>query len=185
MGFAVLIMNIDYYRLVETSAAYYIAGIVLLALTILVGKNVGGHKSWLGFGGLGIQASEIMKIMFILFLAKYLSSDQIMDRKTRAFFISLGILLLPLGLIALQPDMGTSLVYFLIFLIMVYLGLPDDTYIRYFLLISLLSSSVLLGIAFYKYHLENGGLPIQMIDLFLLKAQLVPMLVYASSPRWP
>lgn len=165
LAFAFLILNIDYYRLVETSTVYYIIGLILLIITVLFGKNIRGSKSWLGFAGLGIQPSEIMKVFYILYFARFLSNAQVVERKTRVFFISLGILLLPLGLIMLQPDLGTAIVFVAIFIVMTYIGFADDTYIRYIVSIGVISTVILLGVAFYKYYLEKGGDSIAVINI--------------------
>ncbi len=162
---AVLILNIDYYRLVETSNVYYIAGIVFLVVTFVFGRTIRGSRSWLGFAGLGIQPSEIMKICYILFFAKYLSNAPILEKKNRVFLISLGIFILPLGLVLIQPDLGTALVFISIFFIMSFLGMADNTFTKYMLAIGGIAAAILLGTAFYKYRLENGGAPIEVLEI--------------------
>ena len=99
-------------------------GIVLvlsLIATRLFGKTVNNSKSWLGFYGLGIQPSEPGKIMFTIFLAWFLERSDKMNPLKR-FFMALCFTLVPIGLILLQPDMGTALVYFPIFFVMCYIA---------------------------------------------------------------
>lgn len=162
-----VILWIDYYRWVEYSSYMYILGIVLLVLTLLVGKTIRGSRSWFGIGGLGIQASEIMKIFTILFLAKYLANAPVLEKRLQVFIVSGLIVLLPTGLIMLQPDLGTSLVYIFIFLSMGYIGMVDTRFIRYLLTVGVVSAGVILLIALYKYHLEVGNPPIPLIDLLI------------------
>lgn len=166
-GFAVLILNIDYYRLVETANIYYVIGIVFLVIALIFGRPIRGSRSWLGLAGMGIQPSEIMKLFYILFFAKYLSNANIIEQKNKVFLISLGIFLLPTALILLQPDLGTALVFIGIFIIMSYLGMSDDTYIKYILSISVIAAFIILGTAFYKYSLENGGSHIEVLEILL------------------
>lgn len=167
LALAFLIISIDYFRIVETSVIYYVAGIIMLVITLIFGKNIRGSTSWLGFGGLGIQPSEIMKICYILFFAKYLANAPVVEKKRQSFIYSLGILAAPLGLIMLQPDLGTAIVFLAIFVAMAYLGLADDTYIRYILLIAVSTAVIILGMAFYKYYLENGGVKVELIEVLL------------------
>ncbi len=167
IGLALLIINIDYYRLVETSLYYYIAGILFLIITLIFGKEIRGSKSWLGIAGLGIQPSEIMKICYILFFARYLSNAPVNEKKTKVFFVSLLIMIIPFGLIMLQPNLGTAIVFIAIFTIMAYLGMADDTYVRYFIFSGLISAVIIFGIGFYKNYLEKGGSSLEVLDILL------------------
>ena len=107
----------DYRRLSRYVPYLYAFLAVILIYTKLFGKYVNGARSWIGFGSFGIQPSEFCKIIYILFLAWYLSKSKNENPRKR-FLISLGIFLLPTGLILLQPDLGTAMVYIPIFLIM-------------------------------------------------------------------
>ncbi|URA10417.1 rod shape-determining protein RodA [Thermospira aquatica] len=162
-----VVLWIDYYRWVELSSYFYILGIILLILTLLVGKNIRGSRSWFGVGGLGIQASEVMKVFYILFLAKYLASAPVIEKRIQVFVVSSLITLLPMGLILLQPDLGTTLVYVAIFLAMGFVGLVDTRFIRYLVLVGMVGAIVILLIAFYKYYLEMGNPPLPLIDLLI------------------
>lgn len=164
---AFIILNFDYNRLVEMSHIFFIIGILLLVITLVFGKTIRGSRSWLGIAGLGMQASEIMKVFFVLFLAKYLSNAPVAERKNQVFLMCLGILMIPLGLIMLQPDLGTGIVFIVIFLSMCFMGLADDTYIKYIIYIALSFAGIILSVAFYKYNLENGGGRIGFIEAAL------------------
>jgi rod shape determining protein RodA len=107
--------DLDYYQLVEISEWFYIVGILLLVVTLIFGVRVRGAKSWLGFAGLGIQPSEIVKICYILFFAKYLSNAPEKEKDTEVFLYSLGIVGIPLGLIMLC-GLGTAIVDVTVFL---------------------------------------------------------------------
>lgn len=100
---------------------------VLLALLVFIllgGKEIAGSRSWLGFGGFGIQPSEFAKFATALALAKYLdhSSKQLTDLKT--LMVSFAIILAPLALTILQGDTGTALVFGALILPMFREGLP-------------------------------------------------------------
>ena len=96
----------------------FLAALALLVLTLLLGREVNGARSWLGIGDLGIQPSEFAKLATILFMAAYLSEIGNGIAELPRFLLALLVAAAPMGLILLQPDMGTGMVYFPIFLIM-------------------------------------------------------------------
>ncbi|MFA5512943.1 MAG: rod shape-determining protein RodA [Candidatus Kapaibacterium sp.] len=98
------------------SLIIYISSIVLLVSVLLFGDVVYGTKGWLRFGGFSLQPAEFAKFGLICMLAYYLSSKGIAVSNIRDFLIASTFLLLPFGLIFLQPDHGTSSVLLAIFL---------------------------------------------------------------------
>ena len=119
-----LVSLIDYRKVKRIIPWLYLALILLLIYTRFFGRYVNGAKSWIGIGGFGIQPSEFGKIVFILFLAWYLDKSENTESKKR-FIIALCIMMVPMGLILLQPDLGTASVYIPVFLIMCYFaGIP-------------------------------------------------------------
>ncbi len=112
------VILVNHARLRDTAVYLYGLSILLLLVTRFLGREVHGARSWLGVGDFGIQPSEFAKITTILLLAAYLSGIGKGVRELPRFLLGLAIVLLPVGLILLQPDMGTALVYFPIFLFM-------------------------------------------------------------------
>ena len=100
------------YRWLKTLAwPIYAFQLGLLVLTLVIGDGVGGSARWIAIGPLTFQFSELAKVLMIIVLARYLTANQ--HRLDRLSAI-LGACLLvgpPLGLIILQPDLGTSLVF--------------------------------------------------------------------------
>lgn len=91
--------------------AYGIYGsvILLLALVLVIGKEVNGAKAWFGVGSFGIQPAEFAKYATALALTRYLSGlKALIDIRSRV--VSAAIILFPVALIMLQPDTGTALV---------------------------------------------------------------------------
>ena len=75
IGFVLMIIVTVYdYRKTNTSFSTYLYGFMVLVLiyTLIFGKVVNNAKSWVGIGSFGIQPSEFFKIVYIVFLAKYL-----------------------------------------------------------------------------------------------------------------
>ena len=101
----------------------YVLGIILLGLTLIIGEGRGtaaGVKSFIRLGGLSFQPAEIAKIATILWLAQNLSERDSPITSLRDLVKPGAIVALPLGLVVLQPDLGTSLAFVGILLAMLY-----------------------------------------------------------------
>ena len=136
----VLMLLVNYHRMGEYAFFIYLAGLLMLILVLLIGKRVRGAKSWITVAwGFGFQPSEIVKIAGLIELARFL--DRVGDdiKSLKNVIIALGICVIPMGLILLQPDFGTALVYLPICMIMLFFA-----GIKYTHLISLL---IIFGIA--------------------------------------
>ena len=125
----------NYSRMGEWSIYFYIAGIAVLIYTLVFGKVVNGAKSWISIGQLHLgQPSEIMKVFTILYLSKFYDMRHNTLEKPLTLLTSLGIVLLPMLLILVQPDMGTALVYLPIyFFISLIAGVPFNYLLFLFL----------------------------------------------------
>jgi rod shape determining protein RodA len=86
----------------------FLVGIGLLLAVMFFGSGAKGAQRWLSLGGLRFQPSEIMKLLVPLTVAWYLSS-RLLPPRFRYILASLALLLLPAGLVAQQPDLGTAL----------------------------------------------------------------------------
>lgn len=98
----------------------YGVSLFLLLLVLFFGKTVSGNAGWFGIGGFGIQPSEFAKITTILALARFLSDSTTSLRSLLDLAKSLGIVLAPWVLIFLQPDFGTGLVFWAIYIAMLF-----------------------------------------------------------------
>jgi rod shape determining protein RodA len=130
--FMTLAFLVDYKRIKDYSFFVYAFLAALLVYTRIFGRVVNGARSWIGVGEYGIQPSEFMKLATILFLAYYLSESEHengFSRLLKAF----AIIGLPLGLILSQPDFGTSLVFFPIFIFMIFIAGLERRYIFFIL----------------------------------------------------
>ena len=116
----------------------FLGALALLVLTLLLGREVNGARSWLGVGDLGIQPSEFAKLATILFLAAYLSEIGNGIAELPRFLLALLVVAAPMGLILLQPDMGTGMVYFPIFLVMALIAGARIRHLAFVGLVSLL-----------------------------------------------
>ena len=109
------------------SLAYPLYGISLLMLVavLAVGTSAFGAKRWLELGPLRFQPSEIAKIATVFVLARRLSKPKLDLTRFRDWFPTLLIALVPLALVAEEPDLGTSLSFPAILIAMFYwAGMP-------------------------------------------------------------
>ncbi len=116
----------DYHHFKRSSWAIYGGGIALLLVVLVIGTTIYGAKRWLMlFGIIGIQPAEIAKLTTIILLAHQLSlPGRDLRRFSDLVFIGL-LILIPVGLIMLQPDLGTALVFVPTAVIMMFVaGLP-------------------------------------------------------------
>src|SRR3990170_5871694 len=74
-GTAVLIAAVDYRHYERHGWVVYGAGIVLLILVFLLGREIRGSQRWIPIGSFSLQPSEVMKLALIIALAKYLHND--------------------------------------------------------------------------------------------------------------
>jgi rod shape determining protein RodA len=116
------VILIDYHRLRRLSIYLYASMMLLLLITPFIGREVHGARSWIGIGEIGIQPSEFAKLITILFLASYFTGIGKGVRQLSRFLLGFGIVLLPMALILLQPDMGTALVFIPIFIFMAFMA---------------------------------------------------------------
>ena len=115
IAIAITIIDMRFY---ETFAyVLYFILLFILFLVPIIGKEVGGNKAWIGIGSFGVQPSEFAKFITALAIAKYIGSVGFrMDnlRNQAVLFILIG---LPMGLILLQKDTGTALVFTIFILV--------------------------------------------------------------------
>jgi rod shape determining protein RodA len=96
----------------------YLISLLLLLAVLAIGRQISGSKSWLVIGSMGFQPSEIAKIATIMAIASYLSRNNSNIDSFKDILITLAIGVTPVLLILMEPDMGTSLVFMGVILIM-------------------------------------------------------------------
>ena len=119
---AVIMSFIDYHKLVKLWFIYAPAALFLVALTFTsLGYQREGadDKAWLNLGFIMFQPSEIMKLAFILTFSYHLSRDEEEMNKPSHMALLLAHGLLPIGLVGLQGDYGTAIVFAAIFAFMI------------------------------------------------------------------
>jgi rod shape determining protein RodA len=122
LGFSILLMDAKFFSIF--APVIYGITMFLLLVVLVVGRNVGGNQAWIPLGSFRIQPSEFAKFGTALMLARYISSFNPKLTNLKPILIAATIILLPMALIMLQPDAGSTLV-FLSFMFPLYReGLP-------------------------------------------------------------
>jgi rod shape determining protein RodA len=113
--FGVCIMLIvawlDYRVFGQMAVGLYVLSVVMLLAVLVIGESVYGSRRWFTFAGQQIQASEIAKLFVIVALARFLADRQARMHEITVFLISLAMAAIPAGLVLVEPDMGTAMVF--------------------------------------------------------------------------
>lgn len=108
-------------RTIETIAVIsHIAMLGVLLVVPFVGKTVAGTTAWLELGPVSFQPSEVAKITTILVLALYLSKNNASVKSFKTLMTAGLIVAIPMGLVLMQADVGTTLIFFLMYIPVVY-----------------------------------------------------------------
>ncbi|MEZ5902220.1 MAG: rod shape-determining protein RodA [Alphaproteobacteria bacterium] len=110
IGGMIVVSLIDIKWWFRLSFPIYVIGFILLIIVEMMGHIGMGAQRWINLGFIQIQPSEFMKIAVVMVLAKYFHAASKEDMKSIRFLIP-GVLLVlfPVALVMLQPDLGTSL----------------------------------------------------------------------------
>lgn len=103
------------------SIYFYIISILLLFLVDFFGETSKGAKRWLNFGFIRFQPSEIAKITVPLIIARFINRNYF-PLKVKNIFISIILIFIPTLLVAIQPDLGTSILIAVSGLFILFLG---------------------------------------------------------------
>ena len=125
---AVLIMVTDNKLYFFFAWFFYGIFIFLLVLVLVLGKEINGAKAWFEFGPFSIQPSEFAKFATGLALASYLNSHR-QSSDFRVMAPATAIIMAPVVLIALQPDMGSVITYFAFFTVLFREGMSIHVFI--------------------------------------------------------
>jgi len=105
----IVVLSIDYRAWRRWTKISYLGTVLVLAVILIAGKVAQGSQRWLSFGGFNLQPSELAKIVMIIALAHLLEKESSIEgRKILYPFFLIGV---PMALIALQPDLGTAMVF--------------------------------------------------------------------------
>ena len=133
---AVLILLRDHRRLQRYTFTFGLVGLILMVLPLapVIGTTVNGATLWIRVGGFSFQPAEIAKILITIFFAGYLVKTRDSLALVRTKFLGIGFprpkdlgpivfaWLISLGVLIFQRDLGTSLLFFGLFVSMLYIA---------------------------------------------------------------
>lgn len=144
----------------------YTLSILLLVGVLIFGTEIKGATSWYTFGGVSFQPSEIAKFATCLAVAAYLSQSSVDLGRWQHVLITTGLWLLPAGLILLQPDAGSALVFFSFSILMFREGLSPSVYIIGGFCVTLFITTIIFG-----------------ADVMMISLLVAALLIYAGLRR--
>jgi len=113
---AIVILLVHYKMLSRFAYPIYFFNLALLVLVLMAGKATMGGRRWIGFGSFGIQPSEFMKLSLVIALAKYFETEKLTSGyRLRDLWLPFMMVMIPAGLIMVQPDLGTAMILMLVF----------------------------------------------------------------------
>ena len=127
--------------------SWFIYGFLMLLLiaVLIFGHEINGARSWFEFGGLSLQPSEFAKFGTALALAGYLNSPGQDLTKLKVIIPVSALILLPAFLTALQPDMGSTIVYFSLFIVLFREGMSPYIFVSGLLMLILFFLTLLIN----------------------------------------
>jgi rod shape determining protein RodA len=115
--------NIDYHSLMGQAYPLYLASVALLVAVLVIGKRAFGSSRWIALpAGIHLQVSEFAKIAVILLVARFLTELKTDVLEWRDLLKLGAAIMLPMALIAKEPDLGTALTYIPILAVGIYLA---------------------------------------------------------------
>lgn len=130
-----LVKSIGRHFFYVNSKFFYWVLIVILVITFVVGIEVKGSRRWLDFYFIRFQTSEFLKPFFVLFISRYLASENVFTNNIGLFLKSFFYFFIPFFIIFKQPDLGNSVTYLLIYVIIIMFSKIPKKYLSYFALV--------------------------------------------------
>jgi rod shape determining protein RodA len=173
LGIVILLLDSRFFN--GLAPVFYGGTVLLLLVVLVVGRNVGGNQAWIPLGSFRLQPSEFAKFSTCLLLARYLSGVNIRITEIKSFFTAAAIIALPMLLIMLQPDTGSTLVFCSLIFVLYREGLSP----WFLIIIGLLIALFVFSLLFNQLYLMGilVALTVAAIFLFRLRRESIIGLV--------
>ncbi len=131
LTFMNFLSRFDYRRFFDFAYILYVINVILLFVVLVIGRHILGARRWLEIGSINFQPSEMAKLVMILVLSRYMSQQRSAHLfrgrdKTQALqnelLIPFLLTVVPMLLIFKQPDLGTAIMIFGIFIAMMFIN---------------------------------------------------------------
>jgi rod shape determining protein RodA len=120
--FSFSFLDFRFLKRTEVLATIFLFFCVMLLVLLAVGHVSHGAQSWFDLGGFSFQPVDMVKLVLVLILAKYFSRRHVEIRNLKHIFISGFYACIPFVLVLLQPDFGSAMIIFFIWLGMVFVS---------------------------------------------------------------
>jgi len=149
-----VLSKLEYRFLKETRVVMtlYVILLTVLSLLFILGHISKGAQSWFQLGGIAFQPSDLMKLVLIIVLAKYFSRRHMQIANIRHIIVSAIYAFIPFALVLLQPDLGSAMVLFFIWLGMVLVSGISKTHLFTVIAICIITFSLAWKFAFKPYQ---------------------------------
>lgn len=153
-----------------TFFAWFIYGFLMLLLVFVLvfGKEINGARSWFEFGPVSLQPSEFAKFGTALALASFLNNRRQELTKLKSIIPAAGIILFPVMLTALQPDLGSTIVFFSFFIVLFREGMSPFIFV---------SGVLMLALFFFTLLFDNLYLELSLVLIAFF-------LAWFSTRKW-
>lgn len=182
---AFLVLNIEGEFFIRTSILSYLGMLVMLAAVLAVGKVIGGARSWFAFGSFSLQPSEFAKSTTALMLAYLLSRGDGKLHSIKTRLQAIAVVGLPAGLILLQPDAGTVLVFGGFVFALYREGLSGNVLVVAFAALVVAVATILTGAAVVHYPIIGAATGVYFLWAVLVVGggAVVWFIIQSSLPR--
>ena len=117
---------IEKFRILEKMGWYFAAiGIVFLMLVFVIGVEKYGLRNWISVGGIAIQPSEFVKILYVFFMASLLSQTT----KFKHIVIISAVAAVHVVILVAEKDLGAALIYFVTYIFVLYVATTKVQYL--------------------------------------------------------
>lgn len=141
-------------KLYETLALVFYAVTLVLLVAVLFTKPINGSRSWFELGGFRLQPSEFAKMATCLLLTTYLSRSEVRLQTTENLLQALGIIALPMFLVLLQGDLGSTLVFTSFSVVLFRAGLNALIYV---------AGLAMVALSIWALKVDEIGIPIMFL----------------------
>lgn len=157
LGLVVFLIDSEIYR--KFAIPIYLGTLFLLVI-VLFTPPINGARAWLGVGSFGIQPAEFAKIGTAILLSSFINQMNIKQQSIKDVLVCLAIIAVPMGLIIIQPDAGTFVVFTAFFFVLYREGITFDP-----IVLSLIN--LIPGVTFKKTWVGTHFIPLMFVLIFI------------------
>jgi len=150
-----VISLIDYHYWQQLGWFFYLASIILLLAVLFFGKTVSGTTGWFVLSGFNFQPVELAKVALVIILADFLAGKGTEIKTLKNYLLSGLLAAVPFGLVMLQPDFGSAIMLFWLWLMMMFFARAKRRHLIVTALVILLGLAVAWLVVFQPYQRDR------------------------------